>query len=253
MGMYGLSLGISNVGDVLPAPAYALLSGLNAATVGVIALAAVQLSQKAITDKVTRVLVFLGATAGMLYNALWFFPVLILLAGPVTIIWDFRWLHPLLKKASKVVRRIRETVENHDDEMSTTDLSQASESKSGRIMQSNTSADIISSRADVARPQSSFPGQGTEDSGLSTNPIDVQTPSNERQDPRVIPMGRELNVSWKFGTILIVGFLVTFITIMIVRGVMRYRPILFSLFSNMYLAGTIIFGGGPVIVPLLRQ
>jgi chromate transport protein ChrA len=66
--MYALSLGISRIGDVLPGPAYALLSGLNAATVGIIALAAVQLSQKAITDKATRIPVFLGATAGMRFR-----------------------------------------------------------------------------------------------------------------------------------------------------------------------------------------
>jgi chromate transport protein ChrA len=120
--MYALSLGISNVGDTLPAQAYALLSGLNAATVGVIALAAVQLSQKAITDKVTRVLVFLGATAGMLYNALWYFPVLIFLAGPVTIIWDLRWLHSLFGWAPTLVGNRREpTPESQDIEMSNAD------------------------------------------------------------------------------------------------------------------------------------
>lgn len=117
--MYALSLGISNVGDTLPAPAYALLSGLNAATVGVIALAAVQLSQKAITDKISRILVFLGATAGMLYNALWFFPVLIFLAGPVTIIWDLRILHPIFSRVRGVVLRSRQT-ESRDPEMTST-------------------------------------------------------------------------------------------------------------------------------------
>jgi chromate transport protein ChrA len=58
VGMYSLSLGVSRIGDTLPAPVYALLSGLNAATVGIIALAAVQLAKKAITDKLSRVLVF---------------------------------------------------------------------------------------------------------------------------------------------------------------------------------------------------
>lgn len=59
-GMYVLSLGVSRIGDTLPPPVYSLLSGLNAATVGIIALAAVQLADKAITDKLTRVLVFLA-------------------------------------------------------------------------------------------------------------------------------------------------------------------------------------------------
>lgn len=40
--MYGLSLGVQRMPDRLPAIVYALLSGLNASTVGIIALAAVQ-------------------------------------------------------------------------------------------------------------------------------------------------------------------------------------------------------------------
>jgi len=78
--MYGLSVGVSNISETLPRAAYTLLSGLNAATVGIIALAAVELSRKAITDKITRILVFLGAAAGMLYNTLWYFPLLMLLS-----------------------------------------------------------------------------------------------------------------------------------------------------------------------------
>lgn len=81
----------------------------------------------------------------------------------------------------------------------------------------------------------------------------VSNESRETSTVRVIPRDRELKVSWRFGTILIVAFLATFITVMIVRGVIKHRPLLFSLFSNLYLAGTIIFGGGPVVIPLLRQ
>lgn len=44
IGMFALSLGIQNIGNVLPSAVYALLSGLNAATVGLVALAAVQVS-----------------------------------------------------------------------------------------------------------------------------------------------------------------------------------------------------------------
>lgn len=49
------------------------------------------------------------------------------------------------------------------------------------------------------------------------------------------------------------AFLLTFIVIMVLRGVLLNRPLLFKLFSNMFLAGTIIFGGGPVVIPLLRS
>jgi chromate transport protein ChrA len=40
---------------------------------------------------------------------------------------------------------------------------------------------------------------------------------------------------------------------MVLRGVLSNRPRPLDLFSNMYLAGTIIFGGGPVVIPLLRS
>jgi chromate transport protein ChrA len=40
---------------------------------------------------------------------------------------------------------------------------------------------------------------------------------------------------------------------MILRGVLTAPPLLYRLFANMYLAGTIIFGGGPVVIPLLRE
>lgn len=69
--MYGLALGISHVGDTLPKPVYALLSGLNAATVGIIALAGVRLAGRAISDKITRIWVSLGGVMGMLYTSLW--------------------------------------------------------------------------------------------------------------------------------------------------------------------------------------
>jgi hypothetical protein len=86
--MYGLSVGVQRMNKVLPSPVYALLSGLNASTVGIIALAAVQLAEKAIKDDITRILVIFGACAGLCYNALWYFPVLMVIGGVATFIWD---------------------------------------------------------------------------------------------------------------------------------------------------------------------
>lgn len=86
--MYGLSLGVQRMNEILPSPVYALLSGLNASTVGIIALAAVQLAEKAIKDNITRILVIFGACAGVCYNALWYFPILMIIGGLTTFLWD---------------------------------------------------------------------------------------------------------------------------------------------------------------------
>lgn len=92
--MFGLSslVGISNIGNTLPCAVYALLSGLNVATVEIIACAAVKLSSIAITDKSTRILVFLTAAAGLLHKALWYFPILTFAAGSAAVTHDYRWL-----------------------------------------------------------------------------------------------------------------------------------------------------------------
>ena len=86
--MFALSIGVGRVEQNLPDPVYALLSGLNASTVGIIALAAVQLSEGAIKDRLTRILVIFGALMGLCYTALWYFPVIMLAGGSAAVIWD---------------------------------------------------------------------------------------------------------------------------------------------------------------------
>ncbi len=46
--MLAVGFGVSSIQNQLPSVVYALLSGLNAATVGLVALAAVQLAERAI-------------------------------------------------------------------------------------------------------------------------------------------------------------------------------------------------------------
>jgi hypothetical protein len=86
--MFALSLGVRRINEVLPSIAYAVLSGLNASTVGIVALAAVQLAEKAIKDKLSRILVIGGACAGLCYNSLWYFPTIVVIGGLITVLWD---------------------------------------------------------------------------------------------------------------------------------------------------------------------
>jgi len=244
--MFGLSLGVSRIGSTLPKPVYALLSGLNAATVGIIALAAVQLSQKAITDKVTRAIVFLGGVAGILYTALWFFPVLMISAGTVTMIWDYRWPHRILlppwRRIQTFSGRNEETSErrrSHSIEMSA-DLGGTSVGNNGNREGSIHRRVTAIDERDV----------GLESHTAATTSPDAEVESSDR----IIPSGIQLNlISWKTGIYIIVGFLATFVTIMAIRAVLKAPPRGVGLFANLYLAGTIIFGGGPVVIPLLRE
>jgi chromate transport protein ChrA len=75
----------------------------------------------------------------------------------------------------------------------------------------------------------------------------------ERKAHRVIPRERQINLSWKMGLAVLGTFFVSFAVVMTLRGVLKDAPLLYRLFANMYLAGTIIFGAGPVVIPLLRE
>ena len=103
--MFALSIGVGRVQQSLPDPVYALLSGLNASTVGIIALAAVQLSEGAIKDRLTRILVIFGALMGLCYTALWYFPVIMLAGGSAAILWsDF-----LSQPTAKILKKLKKS------------------------------------------------------------------------------------------------------------------------------------------------
>lgn len=116
--MYALSVGIQNLSRTLPDPVYALLSGLNAATVGIVAVSAVQLAEKAIRDKISRILIIFGACAGLCYNALWYFPVLMVGGGLAIAVWD-GWLYFQVQRA-KTAWRNRHSRAADSEEANTT-------------------------------------------------------------------------------------------------------------------------------------
>lgn len=227
--MYGLGVGISNVSETLPRAAYALLSGLNAATVGIIVLAAVELSEKAITDKLTRIIIFATAAAGMLYNALWYFPVLVVGGGVATILFDYRVFHPAVKAVAGLLERLQGSRQRED-------VVREEEGVEMENRQPPTS--------DTRTPDAQLAEEQQASSSASASAED---------EPRVIPRDRQLNMSWKMGLAVVATFLISFAVVMTLRGVLKDAPLLYRLFANMYLAGTIIFGGGPVVIPLLRE
>ncbi|KAL9607547.1 MAG: hypothetical protein Q9167_007550, partial [Letrouitia subvulpina] len=60
-------------------------------------------------------------------------------------------------------------------------------------------------------------------------------------------------MSWQVGLLILTVFIITFILVTTLHAILPSPTRLSSLFSALYLAGTIIFGGGPVVIPLLRE
>ncbi|PPQ65948.1 hypothetical protein CVT26_010710 [Gymnopilus dilepis] len=235
--MYTFSLGVQRLGEKLPDPVYALLSGLNAAIVGLIALAAVQLARKAITDSMTRILVVGGACAGLCYNALWYFPVLLVGAGLTTLAWD-----SFGKSSLRKLKQMR----RHRRHPSAVDL----EPQLTRSEVNGNSTEII--REESRNRDSSGPHRRQLPQVVTDSDV-VQNGDHPSPHPISRIERSEHAIPAKTGVITIVAFITAFIVFLTLRAALHHTPLLFSLFNSMFLAGTIIFGGGPVVIPLLRD
>ena len=250
IGMYGLSVGISRIGSTLPDPVYALLSGLNAATVGIIALAAVRLSQRAITDKLTRLLVFLGGALGMLYTTLWYYPVIMVTAGLATFVWDQRYPHLLITFFARLFNRVR--------------LQFPTRASRARDLEECSGMNPTGPLYDVDKPLPLLPPPAYllenrassvchRSSGSPSLPPSQTDGLPAECEGRTSKAGQFSSMSWQLGTSIIAVFVATF-ALIIAFHIISGRPSrAFSMFSSLYLAGTIIFGGGPVVIPLLRE
>lgn len=280
-GMYALALGIKNIDEVLPKVVYGLLSGLNSSTVGIIALAAVQLAEKAITDQTSRVLVVFGACAGLCYTALWYFPVLMVIGALTTLGWDC-W-------ARGVVGRYRERRKRRKEEEEDAETAASRDRRRGSATGDPIGVEMqdIAPKATAAPPLPG-PGEGSSSGVQHRRPVftnlgeDIQRDVERQEatgpmrDPSSVePIMQPTDASstdnqpgWtrhestdmlahaipvKAGIAIIVTFFASFIAVLVLRGVLASPPLELNLFANMYLAGTIIFGGGPVVIPLLRS
>lgn len=256
IGMYALSLGVQRINTVLPGPAYALLSGLNSSTVGIIALAATQLSEKAIKNRFLRIIIIFGACAGLCYNALWYFPVLMLAGGIVTVVWE-NGLERWIGKQRAQWKRRRSTPEAVVEENNSTELQKLEEDVSTGTAQqpSETSDQHISRRMTTSGTETNPASESPKESEPSAAPKIIPLPASSRQSTTHHAPADTLHhsIPISIGLAIIVVFFLSFIAILVARGVLHNPPLPLNVFANLYLAGTIIFGGGPVVIPLLRE
>ena len=180
---------------------------------------------------------FLGGSAKMLYNALCYFPVLMVIGGAATICWNHRWGQHALRAAKFSLFGPRDATNVGSEEQQVCDQVELQEDS-----QPQDGSTTFLRRASRKEP---LPGASTEN---AADPV-----IEEDAEPIVLANLEFYMFSWKFGVAVIACFLVSFVIIMVLRGTLHSPPLEFSVFSNLYLAGTIIFGGGPVVIPLLRE
>ncbi|KAG9533172.1 hypothetical protein KCU71_g22868, partial [Aureobasidium melanogenum] len=92
---------------------------------------------------------------------------------------------------------------------------------------------------------------------LQEQPTKQLTTNAEAAEPNVeeIPESQNYTYTLSLWQSILIFFLffASFAAVLTARGTLSAPPLILDLFANMYLAGTIIFGGGPVVIPLLRE
>jgi chromate transport protein ChrA len=194
-----------------------------------------KLATKAITDPLSRILVIFGACAGLCYSALWYFPVLVLIGGVAAVIWDLFLSRAIgrsrAKRQQKRINQQRVVEENQATQITSIALQDMP----------TTQASSSQRRTATPTPQ---PAKSATANAEATERITEQTP--ESQD-HIYSFALWQSIA------IVVTFFASFAAILASRGLLTTPPLILDLFANMYLAGTIIFGGGPVVIPLLRE
>jgi hypothetical protein len=160
------------------------------------------LAEKAITDPLTRCLVIFGACAGLCYNALWYFPVLIVIGGFATLVWDTFLQQRVGKLRAKWDRRRRDS--NSDTER----VVESSEAETTPLPQAHTrdGAEGLQRRTPVTGSRSSLPVEAA-DSGPSRTAV-AETRSNSDNNGNAAPVADTAShaIPIKIGVSIIAAF-----------------------------------------------
>lgn len=179
-------------------------------------------------------MVIFGACAGLCYTALWYFPALVGIGGVVAVVWDLYLSRAIGRfRAKRQQRRINQQ--------------RVAEESSSTTTTSIPLRDMSSTQASTSRRTATLQEQPTKQ--LTTN-AEAAEPNMEE-----IPESQNYTYTLSLWQSILIFFLffASFAAVLAARGTLSAPPLILDLFANMYLAGTIIFGGGPVVIPLLRE
>lgn len=151
----------------------------------------------------------MGACAGLCYNALWYFPVLILIGGIVTVVWDV-WLQQVVGKMRANWEAKRRRARNEDGDAERVDAETVNTSQSIPLKEH---AHAAPANLTQRKPQAEgSEGRASIEQDPTGQNISATTSSPEGAGGAVaapVADTKTHNISVKLGITLIVGFLST--------------------------------------------
>jgi len=154
--------------------------------------------------------------------ALWYFPILMVLSGIAMVIFDSRIIQKYIRKLRDMFRRRNEEpqIELGTDSHSQQPTSPEEPPKTLSIDPEETAVSASGINSQQA-PRTNIQ--------IDDQPIDGTPPPTDQEV--------KLPYSLRVGLMILGFFLISFIVIMVIRGVVKDLPTLFRFFANIYLAG----------------
>ncbi|KAF9572943.1 hypothetical protein EC968_009249 [Mortierella alpina] len=232
---------IGNISGDIPLWATRLEQGLASAAIGLVALAAYKMSTTLATDKLTRILALVAGSISALYSAPWLLPVMMIAGGLVSYIFD-SFLAPAYSKCTEKRISGRESVENDVEHGHIAEKAEPSGSHGSSDTRKESSPDVQESE------MHEYKTSGVHDSIKNMNN------GGDLAADLTDTARKPFSYSKKLGFVFFLVFLALLIASILVKAlvpsssVAEYGPLV----ATFYFVGSIIFGGGPVIIPLLK-
>ncbi|KAG0293249.1 hypothetical protein BGZ98_002255 [Dissophora globulifera] len=251
---------IGNVKGDIPEYATRIEQGLAAAAIGLVALAAYRMSTALATDKLTRVLALISGSTSILYSAPWLLPVMMIAGGVISYIAD-GFLTPLATRWGDNRKARKKEAPAGGSAGDGMDLDQG-HGGNEELESTEATTDLDNGMlAEPATRESSGSGETIEryprvnESNRNRSKTSITIPDDPLTDAKVdATVRKNFTYSKKLGFTFFMVFLVLLIAAILVRALVPVNPTAEygMLASTFYFVGSIIFGGGPVIIPLLK-
>ncbi|KDQ53507.1 hypothetical protein JAAARDRAFT_72469 [Jaapia argillacea MUCL 33604] len=238
--MIALGYGVKNIPPDLPEAVLSLFTGLNSAAVGLIALAAYQLSHKAVTDHLSAIMLFVSAAAATCYQSEWLFPVLMFSAGLITYIVDESEYHLAQYRAR---RERHQPSQSPEPDVPTLRSHPAVE----EIALTPIQPALLAGSEQDDNKGINLPSE----TSIRSRLVGERSSIRDEVDEEVAIEPKTYGLGVKAGVAALIAFVVAFVVLLGIRAVLPGNRA-YNFFCNCMLVGTIIFGGGPVVIPLLR-
>ncbi|KAF9198070.1 hypothetical protein BGZ49_001218 [Haplosporangium sp. Z 27] len=243
---------IGSIEGTIPLWATRLEQGLASAAIGLVALAAYRMSTTLATDKLTRILALIAGSVSVLYTAPWLLPVMMIAGGIISFVND-AFITPFVNGWREKRKAQSETEKLKDVEQGTTNASDSLDSDNVDVQNKEDSV-VIQEQSENANIKRTPSAKSSIRSRAKNERLTPVTPVEPLEDTETETLRGLFTYSKKLGLLFFLIFLALLIAAVLVRALVptTRNAEYGELVSTFYFVGSIIFGGGPVIIPLLK-